>query len=260
MKRLLCFTIIITMLLSLVGCSNSKTSSKEKSSMSSSSSSSSLSSNIKKDTEHKVGYQLELPESGEEIAIIETSMGIVKLRFFEKAAPKAVENFIKHSKEGYYNGLIFHRVIENFMIQGGDPKGNGTGGESIWGTPFEDEFSDKLFNITGAVAMANSGKNTNGSQFFINQGGPESFVGWDRMASSGVDMNKITDDIKKLYNENGGNPYLDGAYSKTKKGHTVFAQVFEGMDVVNKIAKVETDQSDKPLEDVKIEKIEITNY
>lgn len=255
MRRLLSLLIAIAVILSLAGCSDSKNSSGGSSSMTSSSSS-----NVRTDNEHNVGYQLESPQIGDEIAVMKTNMGDIKLRFFPEAAPKAVENFITHSKNGYYNGVIFHRVIENFMIQGGDPNGTGMGGKSIWGTSFEDEFSDKLFNITGAVAMANSGKNTNGSQFFINQGGPDSFEGWDRLSNFGINMSKITDDIKNLYIENGGNPYLDGAYSTSGKGHTVFAQVFEGMDVVDKIAAVQTNQSNKPLEDVVIETIEVTNY
>ena len=255
MRRLLSLLIAIAVILSLAGCSDSKNSSGGSSSMASSSSS-----NVKTDNEHNVGYQLESPQIGDEIAVMKTNMGDIKLRFVPEAAPKAVENFITHSKNGYYNGVIFHRVIENFMIQGGDPNGTGMGGKSIWGTSFEDEFSDKLFNITGAVAMANSGKNTNGSQFFINQGGPDSFEGWDRLSNFGINVSKITDDIKNLYIENGGNPYLDGAYSTSGKGHTVFAQVFEGMDVVDKIAAVQTNQSNKPLEDVVIETIEVTNY
>lgn len=222
-------------------------------------------------SDKKVGYQLELPQKNEEIAIVNTSMGQFKLRFFPEAAPKAVENFKTHSKKGYYNGRIFHRVINNFMIQGGDPNGNGTGGESIWGSPFEDEFSDKLFNISGAVAMANSGKNTNGSQFFINQGGKENFGGWDYFEQAYekyknnknaaiIDMSKITPEIKELYNNNGGNPHLDGAFNTQNKGHTVFAQVFDGMDVINKIAGVETSSSDKPLTDVVIENIELSTF
>lgn len=219
----------------------------------------------------KVGFQLEPPQNGEEIAIITTSMGQFKLRFFDKEAPKAVENFKAHSKNGYYNGLIFHRVISNFMIQGGDPNGNGTGGKSIWGKNFEDEFCDKLFNITGAVSMANSGKNTNGSQFFINQVEKENFIGWDYFESayqkyknnknmSFLDMSKVTDEIKNLYNNYGGNPNLDGFLNSQNIGHTVFAQVFDGMETINKIASVETDSFDKPLTDVVIENIEIINF
>lgn len=103
------------------------------------------------------------------VATMKTSMGDIEIMLFPEEAPKAVENFITHAKAGYYDGLLFHRVINDFMLQGGDPKGDGTGGESIWGTPFEDEFSDSLHNFRGALSMANSGTNTNGSQFFIVQ-------------------------------------------------------------------------------------------
>ena len=101
-----------------------------------------------------VGYQLDPPEAGEEIAVLTTNMGEIKIRLFPDVAPKAVENFTTHIKEGYYDGLTFHRVIEGFMIQGGDPNGDGTGGESIWGEPFEDEFSENLLNLRGSLAMA----------------------------------------------------------------------------------------------------------
>ena len=114
------------------------------------------------------GFQTEKPAKGEEIAVMHTNMGDISIRFFPEAAPKAVENFKTHAKNGYYDGLTFHRVIADFMIQGGDPNGTGTGGESIWGGKFEDEFDQKLLNITGALSMANSGPDTNGSQFFIN--------------------------------------------------------------------------------------------
>ena len=245
---------------------------------------------IYKDTEHKVGYQLDMPAEGEEVAIMHTSMGDIYLRFFPEAAPKTVENFLTHAKNGYYDGLTFHRVIEDFMIQGGDPNGTGTGGESIYGDAFEDEFSDKLFNIRGSVAMANSGKDTNGSQFFINQGDAESFSEaggwttyesqWEQMyslmsqyyntdtfealvSSQGTFMYNtdiVTEDIRKLYTENGGNPYLDGAYNACDKGHTVFAQVYKGMEVVDEIADVDTDDSNKPEKDVTIKSIEVTTY
>lgn len=164
------------------------------------------------------------------------------------------------------------------MIQSGDPTGTGTGGESIWNKNFEDEFSKSLFNITGAVAMANRGRNTNGSQFFINYQDPKEFIGWDEFEKSyeeykkgprkftmtygkTIDMSKITDEIKNLYTENGGSPSLDGYYSTAKEGHTVFAQVFEGLETVNKISNVETNpQDNRPLEDVKIEKITFSGY
>ena len=239
------------------------------------------------DKEHEVGYQLEPPKEGEEIAVIHTTMGDISMRFFPEAAPKTVENFLTHAKNGYYDGLIFHRVINDFMIQGGDPKGNGTGGESVSGGSFEDEFSNKLFNIRGSVAMANSGADTNGSQFFINQAKTADFTSleenwksvyssicqaqssgqldlflamYSRKYTAFYNTDLLNDDIKSLYKNQGGNPTLDGAFSAIDRGHTVFAQVFDGMDVVDAIAAVPTDESDKPVEDVIIESIEVLNY
>lgn len=241
------------------------------------------------DKEHEAGYQLESPDQGEDIAIMHTSMGDITMRFFPEAAPKAVENFISLAQEGYYDGITFHRVINDFMIQGGDPTATGTGGESVSGEDFEDEFSDKLFNIRGSVAMANSGADTNGSQFFINQAGADN-VDWEssetnwkgvyeaicsyqqsgqlqafldaygQSYTSFLNTDIVLDDVKKLYEEQGGNPYLDGAFNALDRGHTVFAQVISGMDVVDKIAAVETDSSNKPVTDVVIESIEITTY
>ena len=124
---------------------------------------------VRPDDGNPIGYQLDLPEEGEEIAVVHTNMGDFKLRLFPDAAPKAVENFTTLAEQGYYDGIIFHRVINDFMIQGGDPTGTGMGGESIWGAPFEDEFSDYAYNFRGALSMANAGANTNGSQFFIVQ-------------------------------------------------------------------------------------------
>lgn len=241
------------------------------------------------DTEHEVGYQLETPDVGEEIAIMHTSMGDITLRFFPEAAPKAVENFLTLAEEGYYDGVTFHRVINDFMIQGGDPTATGAGGESANGEAFEDEFSDKLFNIRGSVAMANSGADTNGSQFFINQAGTDN-INWESLEanwesayealcsaqSSGVleaflstyatsyisfmNTDLIPDEVKELYSKYGGNPTLDGQYNALDRGHTVFAQVIDGMDVVDSIAAVSVDESNKPTEDVVIESIEITTY
>lgn len=99
--------------------------------------------------------------------ILETTQGVIELKLFADVAPKAVENFTTHVKNGYYNGVAFHRIIKNFMIQGGDPTESGRGGESIWKKPFADEFKGKLFNKAGILAMANAGPHTNGSQFFI---------------------------------------------------------------------------------------------
>src|SRR5690625_1176466 len=100
----------------------------------------------------------------EALVVMNTNQGAIKIKLFPELAPKTVENFLTHAENGYYNGIIFHRVIEDFMIQGGDPTGTGMGGESIWGEQFEDEFTPLLFNIRGALSMANSGPNTNGSR------------------------------------------------------------------------------------------------
>lgn len=113
--------------------------------------------------------QLDMPAVGDEIAVMHTNHGDITLRFFPEVAPKAVENFITHSRDGYYDGLTFHRVMKDFMIQGGDPTGTGMGGESIWGESFKDEYQRGLYNFRGALSMANAGANTNGSQFFIVQ-------------------------------------------------------------------------------------------
>lgn len=152
-------------------------------------------------------------------AIIHTNMGEIHVELFPEVAPLAVENFVTLGKEGYYEDVIFHRVIKDFMIQGGDPTGTGMGGESAFGEPFEDEFDESVTHEKGALSMANSGPGTNGSQFFI------------------------------VHAED-GTPHLNGA-------HTVFGQVTDGMDVVDEIANVETAQGDKPLEDVVIESVEV---
>ena len=224
----------------------------------------------------KLGYQLELPEQGEEICVLTTDFGKIKMRFFPDAAPKAVYNFKSLALSGYYDGLTFHRVMDDFMIQGGDPNGNGTGGESVWGEDFEDEFHTNLVNITGAMSCANRGANTNGSQFFINAVTPGT-INWDMyeqyyayyesapeaftaMYGGVLNMEIVTDAYKSLYEENGGNSHLDGAYSTAGTGHTVFAQVFEGLDVVRDIMQVETDENNKPLKDVTILSAEIIPY
>lgn len=196
--------------------------------------------------------QLELPKKGEEVAVFKTNFGEINVRLFPEVAPKAVENFITHSKEGYYDGVTFHRVMYDFMIQGGDPNGTGMGGKSIWGEPFEDEFDPEYHNFRGALSMANAGRNTNGSQFFIVQ---KLEVGDDfieQMKAAGVE-NGFSDDVVEAYKNLGGTPWLDFA-------HTVFGHVYEGMDVVDKIASVEVDRGNRPTEPVIIETIEIKNY
>lgn len=177
-------------------------------------------------------------------ATIKTNHGDIKIQLFPEQAPMTVENFVRLAQKGYYDKTIFHRVISDFMIQGGDPKGNGTGGTSIWNHLFEDEFSRELFNLRGALSMANSGPNTNGSQFFIvqNKNMPKRYI--KQMEPAGYPK-----EIIHAYKQ-GGTPWLDGR-------HTVFGQVIDGMDVVDEIAKVKKDKMDKPLEDVVINTIDI---
>ena len=192
-------------------------------------------------------YQLKAPKSGDIIATMKTNMGDIKIKFFPNEAPKAVENFTTHAKNGYYNGLIFHRVIKDFMIQGGDPMGSGIGGESIWGRSFEDEFDPALHNLRGSLSMANSGPNTNGSQFFIVQA---KTVPANMLSQMKQMPESFPEDTVNAYAELGGTPWLDFR-------HTVFGQVYEGMDIVDKIAEVKTGGADKPVEDVIIESIEV---
>ena len=206
--------------------------------------------------------QMAMPEDGETIAIIKVkNFGEMKVKFFDDIAPKAVENFTTHAKNGYYEGVTFHRVINEFMIQGGDPTGTGTGGESIWGTGFGTELSQELVPYRGSLCMAmSSAPNSIGSQFFITQ------------ANYSEDMNSLM--------KQGGYPegLLEqyktyGGYLSLYLQYTVFGQVYEGLDVLDKIAVVETTsvpmvidgitygtQDDKPVEDVIIEKVEITTY
>ncbi|NLI58811.1 MAG: peptidylprolyl isomerase [Clostridium sp.] len=192
--------------------------------------------------------QLNPPQPGDKIAIMTTSMGEIKIRLFPDVAPKAVENFSTHAENGYYDDVIFHRVIEDFMIQGGDPQSTGRGGQSIWGEPFEDEFHNSYCHFRGALSMANRGPNTNGSQFFIVQNKEVNYASLRAAGQAGTDK-----EILEKYDELGGTPHLDGH-------HTVFGQVYEGLDIVDKIAAVEVDGNSKPVEDVKIISIEIKTF
>lgn len=193
-------------------------------------------------------FQLSSPAKGDQVARIKTSMGDIEVRLFPEDAPRTVENFVTHAKNGYFNNLKFHRVINDFMVQGGDPKGNGTGGESIWGNSFKDEFSPRLYNLRGALSMANSGPNTNGSQFFIVQKKSISSREIQYLKSL-----KYLNEIIEAYSGAGGTMWLDNK-------HTVFGQVFSGFDVLDNIAEVETDSSDRPVEDVIIQSIEIFDF
>ena len=196
-------------------------------------------------------YQLEAPEKGDPVAVLHTSMGTVKIRLFPACAPKTVENFTTHGKNGYYDGLKFHRVIRDFMIQGGDPDGTGTGGESIWGAPFEDEPDIRLRNYRGALSMANAGPNTNGSQFFIVQANSVQPSMLSQM--HGLRDRGYPEECCENYRSLGGAPWLDFK-------HTVFGQVFEGLDVVDAIAAVETGPGDRPKTDVLIDSVEIIAF
>ena len=175
------------------------------------------------------------------LVTVHTNHGDFKLELFPEIAPKTVENFVTHAKNGYYNGVIFHRVIEDFMIQGGDPTGTGMGGESIYGRTFEDEFSREAFNLYGALSMANAGPNTNGSQFFIVTAKQVPAQMLKQLKDGGW-----PEEIVEEYAKIGGTPWLDHR-------HTVFGRVVEGMDVVLKIESVERNGQDRPLEDVVIE-------
>lgn len=261
MKKRLFFALASTILLTACA-SNSTTSTNSTTSASSSSTlatttDTTASSKYAKDLAYAINNpDASFPQLSSEVAEneaavkIKTTQGDITIKLFPEQAPLTVENFLTHAKNGYYNGTIFHRVIKDFMIQGGDPLGNGTGGESIWagkgttidaGYGFKDEISAFLYNIRGSLSMANAGAGTNGSQFFINQNTTD--------MSSQLSSSKYPTKIVDAY-KNGGNPNLDGK-------HTVFGQVIEGMDIVDKIASVETDSSDKPKTDVKIESIEI---
>ncbi|OJG12301.1 cyclophilin type peptidyl-prolyl cis-trans isomerase [Enterococcus aquimarinus] len=173
---------------------------------------------------------MELPQLDTEIkeneSVVEltTTAGVITVKLFPEIAPKAVENFVTHAKDGYYDGTPFHRVIEGFMIQGGDPEGTGMGGESIWGEGFEVEISNQLYHIRGALSMARAqALDSQGSQFFIVQGTEDQ--------SDGMAIQFTPERIIEAY-KNGGAKSLDGNY-------TVFGQVIEGMDVVDKIAQAE---------------------
>jgi len=152
--------------------------------------------------------------------VLETSMGDIQIELYHLHAPKTCKNFAELAKRGYYNGVIFHRIIQDFMIQTGDPTGTGRGGTSIYGNKFEDEIHPELrFTGAGIIAMANSGPNTNGSQFFLTLG---------------------------------PTPYLD-----TK--HTIFGRVSSGMRVVERLGAVAVNVQDRPVEDVKIHKARIVS-
>ncbi|MFV0559052.1 MAG: peptidylprolyl isomerase [Enterococcus sp.] len=189
--------------------------------------------------------QLALADAKGPKALIKTNRGDITIQLFPEQAPRTVTNFVELAKKGYYDGVIFHRVIPDFMIQGGDPTGTGMGGESIYGDKFEDEFSPEVFNLRGALSMANAGPNTNGSQFFIvnNQSVPANML--SQLEGAGFPA-----EIIEAYKQ-GGTPWLDHR-------HSVFGHVAQGMDVVDEIANVQRGPQDRPVHDVVIEAIEIS--
>ncbi len=221
--------------------------------------------------------QLDAPVAGDLVAIIETSEGTIKVKFLPEAAPKAVKNFVDHALNDYYDGLEFHRVIDTFMIQGGDPEGTGMGGESIWGTGFANEVNVSARHFSGALAMANSGPYaTNGSQFYLVDNVPlaadlaselESFAATPDLVLE--HLHEIAEGEEEVYHEGdirvkdifpqsiidaylakGGVPYLDF-------GYTVFGQTYEGLEVIDAITQKETGENDKPVEPVIIKDITI---
>ena len=202
----------------------------------------------KKESGSKMPMQFQTPAQDAPVAVMHTNRGDISLVLFPEKAPKACENFLTHAKDGYYDGVIFHRVIEGFMIQGGDPEGTGRGGQSIWGRVFENEVSGDLRHFVGALSMANAGPNTNGSQFFIVTGDKVDPSLLKQMEQLGWPQ-----EIIKAYREKGGSPHLDGGYS-------IFGQVIAGQEVADAISKVETSAGDKPKEDVVIQSIDVTTY
>lgn len=206
------FFVLMLMFVISVGCSDSKTTSDQAAPASDTTKTTNKESSVMSDTNQTAART---------VAVMKTSMGTIEIELYAKLTPKTVQNFVGLAQKDYYKGVIFHRVIDNFMIQGGDPTGTGRGGASLWGGKFEDEIVPSLKHTeAGILSMANAGPNTNGSQFFI------TLV---------------------------PTPWLDGK-------HTVFGKVIGGLEVVHAIGKVKTSKPyDKPLTDVVIESITIEN-
>lgn len=198
---------------------------------------------------------MSMPNNGDTIAIIHVrDFGDITVKFFDDVAPKAVENFVEHSKAGYYDGVKFHRVMNEFMIQSGDPLGTGRGGESIWGKGFEEELSYELVPYRGSLCMASAGTGTSslGSQFFITQ------AHYSESMEAILKNAKYPTELINAYKSYGG-------YLSLYQYYTVFGQVIDGMDVVDAIAGVETKvtstgEKSEPIEDVIIDTIEVTTY
>ncbi len=195
------------------------------------------------------------PGKGDEIIVMTIKdKGEIRIRLFPELLPRACANFAGLVKSGYYDGISFHRVIKDFMIQGGDPTASGKGGESIWGSDFDGGYSKYLANVSGALAYANAGgTSSDGSQFYIVSGMKVTKEQLNQYALTyGIEFSEKAEDA---YLENGGAPWLDTG------DYTVFGQVIEGMDIVNDIcSNTETDEDNRPVEDVLIEKVTIEKY
>lgn len=193
------------------------------------------------------------PVEGEQIAVFDIEgYGQIKIKLFPEQCPKGVENFEFLINSGYYDGITFHRIIKDFMIQGGDPTGTGSGGESKWRKGFEQEINSGLRHFSGAVSYATASDKLNGSQFFIVTGMTN--IDEDHFTSLLQQYNKeYPDSVKELYYEKGGYPFLDGDYE-------VFGQVIEGLDICFEISNIATDASDKPTEDVVINYAKLEEY
>lgn len=249
--------IAIVLLFVLTGCANKKESSADKITTRNTTSKTTNetkqeSALDKVDFKTAAEHQMSIPEEGETIAIMHVkNFGDIKFKFFEDVAPKAVENFLTHAQNGYYDGVTFHRVINEFMIQGGDPTATGAGGESIWGENFQAEVAYEYVPYRGSLCMASSSLGI-GSQFFITQ------ANYSESMEQSMKNGGYPEGLIEQYKNYGG-------YLSLYMQYTVFGQVFEGMEVVDKIATVETELSSsneksKPVEDVVIESIEVTTY
>ncbi len=270
-----CFLSLIACVLVLAGCGGSGQSSSS-SAPAPAAPESTPESEVPTQMPESILVQLDPPAPGTELVVMKTSMGDITFMLFPNEVPKAVENFVTLAKNGYYDGLTFHRVIKEFMIQGGDPLGTGTGGESVWGDKFAGESSWNLWHFSGALAYANAGKDEtgtfyNGSQFYVVEGyTPERIAGmtgndvltsWfgatPEQAAGFCQQNFGSDtvtfeqlfvgfgyppNVVKAFQEKGGYPLLDfdGDAFSVGRGYTVFGQVVEGMDVLHAIAAVPT--------------------
>jgi peptidyl-prolyl cis-trans isomerase A (cyclophilin A)/peptidyl-prolyl cis-trans isomerase B (cyclophilin B) len=248
-KRVLVFALAACMAFALTAC-GSKESSKEATSEATTESTTETTTESTKEYKkveiHEASKvdQMSEPEKGETIAIVKVKdYGEMKFKFFNQDSPLAVENFLTLAFNDYYNGITFHRVIDNFMIQGGDPTGTGAGGDSIWGEEFANETSDTLLPLRGALCMANAGKDTNSSQFFVIQNKTVTEMEYGGKSA--------TDEQKAMFEKYGGYPYLMDDY-------TVFGQLYDGYDVLDAIAGTETDSNDAPVDPVVIESITVT--